>query len=303
MNEAQEKLLAYKDNIHYNNLFMPHKNTETDTATQYRIHQSATPLLGESLTSRILIRLKDRIESESSDLNDTVADLDNALSYQPLTGSYQGSFHQWMDNLQDQTSTTEPIFHFSLGQFAHYEDAIHRHTSTFKKTTPVTTVNVDHNVPREHHDNEINTISEMIFSQLRDERYISGELSIVDYRIEGYLRDKGEAFVLKLMSKLALMCYSSKIDVTYAHFLNVLKNFTFHSKDDSLKTNVLAALGHRSIVIKEAAIAVFEGWHYQSKDDVSQVIGLLKNVDTGHIGWLTEYKNMVISDLKDEFEV
>ncbi|MCZ0750092.1 hypothetical protein [Aeromonas enteropelogenes] len=150
-------------------------------------------------------------------------------------------------------------------------------------------------------DKEINIMAELIFTQLKDERYNSGELSIVDYRIESLLHENGLDYILRLMNKLAVMCYSSKLEMVYAHYLNVLKNLTYHSNDDILKTNVLAALSHRSTIIKEAAIAIFEGWKYQSKNEITQMIDLLENIDVDHVDWLNEYRNMVIRDLKEEF--
>ncbi|MFQ2627196.1 hypothetical protein ACK3Y1_09935 [Aeromonas caviae] len=160
-----------------------------------------------------------------------------------------------------------------------------------EKTTYPTSKDVDIDLKAEH-----------IFSQLKEERYVSGELSIVDYRIESLLLEHGEGYILKLMNKLAVMCYSSKLEMAYAHYLNVLKNLTYHSNDDILKTNVLAALSHRSAVIKEAAIAIFEGWRYSSGDEMKQMIGLLENIDADHVDWLNEYKLMVIRDLKEELE-
>ncbi|MFM4938148.1 hypothetical protein [Aeromonas enteropelogenes] len=198
---------------------------------------------------------------------------------------------------------TESVFHPSFSDIPLYEDKFVNDHLTFKQSLSFSTASIENENTHLNDDNEVNCLSDLLLSQLKDERYISGELSSVDYRIEGLLRDKGESFVIKLMNKLALKCYSSKNEITYSHYLNVLKNLTFHSRDDSLKTNVLAALGHRSTVIKEAAIAIFEGWNYQSADEARQMIGLLENVDTKHVVWLSEYKDMVIRDLKDEFEV
>ncbi|MBL0559283.1 hypothetical protein [Aeromonas hydrophila] len=287
-------------------------------AKKYKFNLQQKPLLGSRITPQVRLRrtsepfntrnvwvnIRDEInKSHTTEINPfgMQLELESTIGDGIHIESKDMETKPWENN----NNYYEAAFFSFFNDISDYEENSIGETLIFKKSSPTISSSSSSylNINNNNEDYEINKISDLVFTQLSEARYIAGELSIVDYKIEGFLRDKGEGFVLKLMNNLALKCYSSKVDVTYAHFLNVLKNLTFHTNDDSLKTNVLAALGHKSIVIKEAAIAVFEGWHYKSHDEASQVIGLLDNVDTGHVGWLTEYKNMVISDLKEEFEV
>lgn len=137
---------------------------------------------------------------------------------------------------------------------------------------------------------------------LTEEKFSEGNLSRADYVFKDLFDRAGKNFAQDILSRLSNRCFSRKNTYAYSHFLNLLKNISFFFDYKLLIPYATCAISHIDLSIRDSAISLFEGWDYESRDEVEEAMAILENVDTKNIFWLDQYKLEVIEDLQSKIK-
>ncbi|WP_345758732.1 hypothetical protein [Klebsiella quasipneumoniae] len=140
----------------------------------------------------------------------------------------------------------------------------------------------------------------ILFNYLKNETFTPGYLSSADRFFEDKFKSSSMIYINALLNKVSMLCYVQYKNYSYLHFLNLLKNATFYMEYDDLKMYAVLSVAKNDCEIKDLAMSLFESFNYKNSASLKDAIACLDHIDTTSYPWLTEYKEEIISELKEE---
>lgn len=159
-------------------------------------------------------------------------------------------------------------------------------------------INVEPGLENEEHSLADDTA--ILFNFLKNESFTPGYLSSADRYFESKYKSSSMIYINALLNKVSMQCYVQYKNYSYLHFLNLLKNATFYMAYDDLKLYAILSVAKNDCEIKDLAMSLFESFNYENSDSLNDAIACLDHIDTTSYPWLTEYKENIISELKEE---
>ncbi|WP_157830623.1 hypothetical protein [Aeromonas sobria] len=165
------------------------------------------------------------------------------------------------------------------------------HSSSFSKKSRNVVANVNEEV-------------DLIFSLLSTCDFSEGVFSPADIELRSFYKSlperNREAQLCQLLNDLAIKCYAESNNYVSLHFLNVIKNSAYIIHYRHLYIYGVVAVSKPDLLIKEAAISLFEGWMYDEGQYIKMAVSLLEEMDLpSDVKWLDRYRKSVIKDLRE----
>lgn len=177
---------------------------------------------------------------------------------------------------------------------------VNKNTIIYKIDNSTSSINLQDSIIQE----EVTSSREVneIFFDLQECSYSPGYLSPADKKFEVILKRTNLNYVINLLNTLSMKCFEDAKIHSYLHFLNLLKNATFHLKFNDLKVYAVLGVAHKNCEVKDLSLSLFESFQFDNIEEVRSAIKILHNVDTENYAWLTEYKDQIIVDLEEDIE-
>ncbi|WP_370317467.1 hypothetical protein [Pseudoalteromonas sp.] len=148
-------------------------------------------------------------------------------------------------------------------------------------------------VQREESQKYTISLAQMLLNIISNSSYEVGILGQTEHELLNIYQNKYDLFE-KVVARLWMLTYSSANDADHAHFLNALNNISEYLPEDTnndFLTYAVSALKHKSVLIIETGIAMFERW------DNPEHLKFLNVISEINIPWLDEYLEDVKSNL------
>lgn len=148
-------------------------------------------------------------------------------------------------------------------------------------------------VQREESQKYTISLAQMLLNIISNSSYEVGILGQTEHELLNIYQNKYDLFE-KVVARLWTVTYSSANDADHAHFLNALNNISEYLPEDTnnnFLTYAVSALKHKSVLIIETGIAMFERW------DNPEHLKFLNVISEINIPWLDEYLEDVKSNL------
>ncbi|EPQ9343386.1 hypothetical protein ACUXOX_003307 [Klebsiella quasipneumoniae] len=207
---------------------------------------------------------------------------------------------EYASNIQDYICIKHHVFKTSYGDnddetstTIKYKDVVYKNSNFINDK-----LNVETNLKNE--ESLLADDTAILFNYLKNETFTPGYLSSADRFFEDKFKSSSMIYINALLNKVSMLCYVQYKNYSYLHFLNLLKNATFYMEYDDLKMYAVLSVAKNDCEIKDLAMSLFESFNYKNSASLKDAIACLDHIDTTSYPWLTEYKEEIISELKEE---